>query len=160
MFSKLWRGRPAPVLADLTEQAVFDGVRLRCGQRVVGDGHGQAVPVAEPMLRVELSRAHGAAVAAVAVGEDLQGLGFGISLSALGTPPLLNAVDGERRGVGGSAYEDGAGIGARVVDAVGHGEAVGVGAEVVVVDEIGVAVLLGAGIGERADELLLLGYRR
>ena len=97
-----------------------------------------------------------AAVAAAAVGQDLQGLGFGIALAALGAPPLLDAVDGERRGVGGSADEDGAGISAGVVDAVGHGKAVGVGAEVVVVDEFGAAVPLGAGIAEPADELLLL----
>ena len=68
---------------------------------------------------------------------------------------FLDAVDGERRGVGGLADEDGAGIGAGVVDAVGDGEAVGVGAEVVVVDEFEAAVPFGAGIAERADELLL-----
>ena len=81
------------------------------------------------MLQVELPGARRAAVAAAAVGQNLQGLGFGIALAALGAPPLLDAVDGERRGVGGSADEDGAGIGAGVVNAVGHGQAVGVGAE-------------------------------
>ena len=156
MVSKLSRGRPGPVLADLAEEAVFDGVPLRRGRRVVGYPHGQAVPIAEAMLQIELPGARRAAVAAAAVGQDLQGLGFGIALAALGAPPLLDAVDGERRGVGGSADEDGAGIGAGVVDAVGHGAAVGVGAEVVVVDEFGAAVPLGAGIAERADELLLL----
>ena len=156
MVSQTVEGSARPVFADLAEQAVFDGVPLRRGRRVVGDGHPQAVPVAEAMLQVELPGAGGATVAAAAVGQDLQGLGFGIALAALGAPPLLDAVDGERRGVGGCADEDGADIGAGVVDAVGDGEAVGVGAEVVVVDELGAAVPFGAGITKPADEFLLL----
>ena len=149
-------GAARPVLADFAEQAVFDGVPLRRGGRVMGYGDAQAVAVAEAMLQVELPSARRGTVAAAAVGEDLQGLGLRIVLAALGTPPLLDAVDGERRGVGGSADEDGAGIGARVVDAVGDGEALGIGGEVVVVDEFGAAVPLRAGIAEGADELLLL----
>ena len=82
------------------------------------------------MLQVELPGARGATVAAATVGQDLQGLGVGILLAALGAPPFLDAVDGERRGVGGLADEDGAGIGPRVVDALGDG--VGVGGKVVV----------------------------
>ena len=102
----------------------------------MGYGDAQAVAVAEAMLQVELPSARRGTVAAAAVGEDLQGLGLRIVLAALGTPPFLDAVDGERRGVGGSADEDGAGIGARVVDAVGDGEALGIGGEVVVVDGV------------------------
>ena len=109
------------------------------------------------MLQVELPGARGATVAAAAVGQDLQGFGLGIVLVTFGAPPLLDAVDGERRGVGGLADEDGAGIGARVVDAVGDGAALGRGWKVVVVDQFGAVVPLGAGIAERADEFLLLG---
>ena len=96
-------GAARPVLADFAEQAVFDGVPLRRGGRVMGHGDAQAVPVAEAMLQVELPGARRGTVAAAAVGEDLQGLGLRIVLAALGAPPLLDAVDGERRGVGGSA---------------------------------------------------------
>ena len=109
------------------------------------------------MLQVELPGARGATVAAAPVGQDLQGFGLGIVLVPFGAPPLLDAVDGERRGVGGLADEDGAGIGARVVDAVGDGAALGRGWKVVVVDPFGAVVPLGAGIAERADEFLLLG---
>ena len=137
-----------------TAQAVFDGIPLRGGRRVVGHTHAQAVPVGEAVLQVELPGARRATVAVV--GEDLQGVGVGIVLAALGAPPFLDAVDGERRGVGGLPDEDGAGVGPRVVDAVGDGEAFGIGAEVVVVDQLGAVVPLGAGIAERADELLLL----
>ncbi len=101
---------------------MFNGVPLRSGRRVVGHGHRQAVLVAEAMLRVELPGARRAAVAAAAVGQDLQGRGVGIALAALGAPPLLDAIDGERRGVGGSADEDGAGIGAGGRNAVGDGD--------------------------------------
>ncbi len=123
----------------------------------MGHGHAQAVPVAEAVLQVEFPGARRATVAAAAVGQDLQRVGLGIVLAALGAPPFLDAVDGERRGVGGLADEDGAGVGPRVVDAVGDGEALGIGAEVVVLDLFGTAVPLGAGISERADEFLLLG---
>ena len=139
-------GAARPVLADFAEQAVFDGVPLRRGGRVMGHGDAQAVAVAEAMLQVELPGARRGTVAAAAVGEDLQGLGLRIVLAALGAPPLLDAVDGERRGVGGSADEDGAGIGARVVDAVGDGEALGIGGKVVVVDEFGAAVHFAPGL--------------
>ena len=133
------------------------GIPLRRGRRVVGHTHAQAVAVAEAVLQVEFPGARGATVAAAPVGQDLQSFGLGIVLAALGAPPFLDAVDGERRGVGGLADEDGAGVGPGVVDAVGDGEAVGIGAEVVVVDQLGSAVPLGAGIAECADELLLLG---
>ena len=88
------------------------------------------------MLQVELPGTRGATVAAAPVGQDLQGFGLGIVLVPFGAPPLLDAVDGERRGVGGLADEDGAGIGARVVDAVGDGAALGRGWKVVVVVEM------------------------
>ena len=74
------------------------------------------------------------------VGQGLQRVGLGIVLAALGAPPFLDAVDGERRGVGGLADEDGADVSPRVVDAVGDGEALGIGAEVVVLDLFGTAV--------------------
>ena len=45
-------GTARPVLADLAEQKVFDGIPLRRGGRVVGHRHPQAVPVAEAMLQV------------------------------------------------------------------------------------------------------------
>ena len=95
------------------------------------------------MLQVELPGPRRAAVAAAAVGEDLQRLGVGIALAALGAPPLLDAVDGERRGVGARADEDGAGVRPRVVDAVGNGDAFGLGAKVVVLDEFGGVVGCG-----------------
>ena len=134
------QGAARPVLADLAEQAVFDGIPLRRGRRVVGHGHAQAMPVAEAVLQVVLPGARRGTIAAAAVGQDLQRFGLGIVLAALGAPPFLDAVDGERRGVGGLADEDGAGIGPRVVDTVGDGEALGLGAEVVVLDPFGAAI--------------------
>ena len=108
------------------------------------------------MLQVELPGARRGTVAAAAVGEDLQALGLRIVLAALGAPPLLDAVDGERRGVGGSADEDGAGHWRAGRRCRRDGEALGIGGKVVVVDEFGAAVPLRAGIAEGADELLLL----
>ena len=109
------------------------------------------------MLQIELPGSRPAAVAAAAVGEDLQRGGLAIAFAALGAPPLLDAVDGELGGVGGGADEDGSGIGLQVLDSVGDGATLGVGGEVVVAHQFGGAVPFGAGILERADEFLLLG---
>ena len=113
--------------------------------------------VAKAVLQVELPGPRPAAVAAAAVGEDLQSFGPGIALATLGAPPFLDAVDGKRRGVGGSADEDRAGIGQRVVDPVGDGAALGLGRKIVILHQFGGAIPFGAGILERADEFLLLG---
>ena len=146
-----------PVFADFTKQPVFDGIPLGRGGGVVGDGHAQSMAVAEAMLQVEFPGARGAAVAAAAVGEDLESFGLGIAHATLGAPPLFDAVDGKCRGVGGRADEDRAGIGLRIVDPVGDGAALGFGAKVVILHQFGDAVPLGAGILERANEFLLLG---
>ena len=113
--------------------------------------------VAEPMLQAEFPGPWRAAVATAAVGQHVQAVGVGVALAPLGAPPLFDAVDGERRGVRRGADVDGAGVGLRVVDSVGDGEALGLGAEVVILDEYGSAVPLGAGVLERADEFLFLG---
>ena len=89
------------------------------GRGVVGDGHAQPMTVAETMLQMELPGSRPAAVAAAAVGKDLQRDGLGKAFAALGAPPLLDAVDGERRSAGGGADEDRSGIALGVVDPVG-----------------------------------------
>ena len=58
--------------------------------------------------------------------------------------------------MGGSHKHSGA-VGARVVDAVGDGDAIGLRAEVVVVDQVGSSAPGAAGVLEVADQLALLG---
>lgn len=100
----------------------------------MGDGHGEAVWIAEAMLEGVLPGARSVAVAAAAVGEDGEAGGVGVAGLASGAPPVVEAVDGKEGCVIGVADDDGPGIGEQVIDAVGDGEAVGKGAEVVIMD--------------------------
>ena len=112
-----------------------------------GDGGFDALLIAELVLESGLPGPRPASVAVTAVGEDDHAAGVGIGELSVVAPPCGNAIGGE----------DGAGIGAQVVDAIGDGDAASEGTQVVVVDLLGIAVPFGAGVLESADQLLLLG---
>ena len=122
-----------------------------------GDGGFDALLIAELVLESGLPRPRPASVAVTAVGEDDHAAGVGIGELSVVAPPCGNAIGGEDGGVAGGSDEDGAGIGAQVVDAIGDGDAASEGTQVVVVDLLGIAVPFGAGVLESADQLLLLG---
>ena len=128
--------RPArPVLADLGECPVFDGVRLRGAARVVADSNREAVPVAQGVLEAVLPGPGARPVAAAGVGEHEQLGGPRVAAAAVAGPPPGQVAGCEVRGVVGGADGDTGVVGSDVVDAVGQGDALGVGGEVVVVDQ-------------------------
>src|SRR3990172_9818253 len=128
-------GTPRPVLADLAEEAMLDGVPLGGARRVGGDGHAEAVVVAQLGLQPVLPGAAVGAVAATAVGQDREFAGVAIPSLAFAPPPPRDAVHSELGGVVGGPDKHGAPVGLYVVDAVGDGDADGLGAEVMVVHE-------------------------
>ena len=81
--------------------------------------------VAESMLQTLLPSPQSVAIAAATVGEDVQVGGVGVASAAGGAPPVFGAVDGEEGRVMGLSDDDSAGIGVRIIDAVGHAEALG-----------------------------------
>lgn len=147
----------SPVLGDLAEQAVLDGIPLRCARRVVGDGDGDAVAVREPLLETVLPSSTVRAVAAAAIRQDGELLGSFVPATALGKPPRFDGIDGEFRRVSGGTDKDGPPVGLDVVDPVGDRLADGVGREIVVEDLDGLLVPGRTRVLERPDQFLLLG---
>lgn len=43
-----------PVLADLAEQAMFDGIPLRCAGRIMANGDGEPMTIAQLLLQIGL----------------------------------------------------------------------------------------------------------
>ena len=69
----------SPVLADLAEQAMVDGVPLGGAAGVVADSDGELVRVNKAGLEGILETADAGSVAAAGVGEDQQFTGPGLS---------------------------------------------------------------------------------
>ena len=125
-WSRSVEGAARPVLADFAEQAVFNGVPLRLGGRVMGHGDAQAV-AGKGCCRLHF-QARAVELLLPPPSVEEQALSLRIVVAALGAPPLLDAVDGERRGVG--LPRDGAGMwraGRRCPRALGIGGEVVVG---------------------------------
>ena len=152
-----FEGAALPVLADLAEEAVLDGVPLRGTGRVVADGDDELVDVAEAGLEPVLEGAAAGAVAAASVCEDQEVGGVRIGVLSFPFPPAGEVVGREVGGVVGGAHEDGAPVGEEVVDPVGDGLAEGVGGEVVVAHQNRFARPRAARVPEVSDQLLLLG---
>ena len=80
-----------------------------------------------------------------------------VSLPSFAEPPLCEGIDGECWSVVAGADEYRSTVGSRVVDATRNGQRVGLGTEIVIVDRMRLAIPLGAGILEGADQFFLLG---
>ena len=92
-------GFACPVLRNLREQAVLDGVPFRSAGRVVGDGERQAVCVGELGLKFDFPGAATMAVAASGVAQDEELSGTGIAERALLLLPMGDSVRGKGGGV-------------------------------------------------------------
>jgi hypothetical protein len=88
----------APVDRDVAEQPMLDAVPLAGGGREVADTDLQAGLVGE-LLQLDLPQANPVAVAAAAVGGDLQPRRAGIALVSEVLPPAADRVDRELGGV-------------------------------------------------------------
>src|ERR1035441_9401254 len=140
-----------PVLADLAEEAVLDGVPLGGAGGIVTDGDAQAMSIAELLLQITLEDPAARAICTTGVGEDEQLACSGVVL----LPAALDGIHGESGGLAGGAEHDGAGVAAQVIDAIGQRDALGIGEEVVIVDFRGLSPPGPAGILEVADQLPL-----
>ena len=146
-----------PMLGHLAEQPVLDRVVFRGAGRIVQDRDLEAERAGEFLLQEVFPGPRPAAVAAAGVGENHQLGGIGITHPALGLPPLGNALGGELRRVVRAADAEAASVGMQIVDAIRHRQAVGQGAKVMVMNRLGCAAPLGAGVLEPSDEFFFLG---
>ena len=104
------QGLAGPVLADLTEDAVLNGIPFGGAGGVVADRHGQSKAVNELFLERTFPEPAPGPVAAPTVGQDQQLRGLPVTPSPLPAPPLNNGVDRKLRGVMRSANQNGAPI--------------------------------------------------
>ena len=112
--------------------------------------------VRKDMLQEILPCPGTAAVAAAGICEKDNLTGIGITLSALGLPPLRNALDRKLRRVVREADVETAGIGMQVIDSIGHGNAVGKRAKIMIINLLRLTPPLGTGILEASDQLFFL----
>jgi len=149
-----WLG--SPVLGDLGEQTMLDGIPFGGAGGIVSDGHGEAEGIAQLSLDFGLPGPGTATVAAARVRQNQQLANTAPAARTFAFPPGGNGMGGEGRRVMRDADADGAAVVRRVVNAAGDADATGVGAEVVIVHPNGRAIPFGSGILEVADQLAFL----
>ena len=59
-----------PIPADFREQAVLDRIPLRGSRRVMTDGDGHLVRLAEPLVKASFENSGTAAIRSAAIGQD------------------------------------------------------------------------------------------
>lgn len=116
----------APVIANRTKQAVFDGVPLGCAAWIVTDGEGEVVTVYQLGLQFVFPHSGSIAVAASRIAEQQQFVAVGVEMLALGFPPGANAGDGKARRVMRNPQANMALLVFYVKDSIGRGESHGV----------------------------------
>jgi len=146
-----------PVLRDLREEPMLDGVPFRSSGGVVGDGEGKAVGIGQLGLELGFPSAATIAVAAAGIAQDKELPGAWIAEQSLLAPPMSDGVSREGGCVMGDADHDGASIGKQIIDAVRDGDARRIGAEVVIVDQAGRQVPARPEIFEIADQFAFFG---
>ena len=128
-------GLARPVLGDLGEEAMLDGIPLGRARGIVRHGEGEAEDVHELGLEFGFPGAAAIAIAAAGIAEEEQAACPWIADAAVVLPPARDGVGGKGRRVVRDADGDAAAIGEQIVDAVGDGHADGIRAEVVIVDQ-------------------------
>ncbi len=146
-----------PVVADVREQAVFDGIPLRRAGRVVANGDWDSEDVCEFLLEAKLVDAGSRSIAPARIRKHEEALRLRIPPCPVLSPPPDKAVDGEVRGVGRDSDVEETSVRRQVVKAVGSRTALSVVGEIVSVDLVGLETPRAAGVLEIADQLLLLG---
>jgi len=147
-----------PVLADLGEEPMLDGIPLGSAGGIMTDGDEKPEGIDELFLQGVFPEVGVCAVAAAVVGEDEQTGGIRIAETAFSAqPPLADRCRGESRGVTRGADRHAAAIGLAIVDAVRDGDACAERREIVVENRHGCSAPDLAGILEPADQLALFG---
>ena len=119
-------------------------------------GDSEAQGIANPVLQCFFPGAATRAVASASIRQDENLASFRIAQSALVLPPLCDGIHGEGRWVVADADEYRSAVGLGVINAARGGQRFSLGAKIVVVDQFRLAVPLGAGIFEGADQFFLL----
>ena len=127
-------GFASPVVGDLGEETMLNGVPFRSAGGVVGDGESEAVGISQLGLEFCFPSAATITVTAAGIAENEELSRAWIAKRSLLAPPMGDGVSGEGGCVMGDADHNGASIGEQIINAVRDGDAGGVGAEVVVVD--------------------------
>lgn len=91
------QGTPAPVLRDMTEQAMLDFVPFRRAGRIVANADGQSGLVGE-LLQFDFPQAHARAIGAAAICRDHEPVACGVSLASHCRQPTPDGVDREFSG--------------------------------------------------------------
>lgn len=79
---------PGPVLGDLREQAMLDGIPFGGAGGIVGDGHGEVEAIAELGLEVGFPSPATATIAAAVVGQNEELAGARVAGGSFAAPPL------------------------------------------------------------------------
>ena len=146
---------PFPVAADVVEEEVLDRVPLRRTWRIVANGNGDGISVAEPL---ETSHPDSAArsVATSAIGKDEEMLRAGVTPPPFHPPPGREAIGRELCCASRCSDDDEASIGHWVVETVGDRNALRQGPKVVVEGLLGLLPPGDPTIPEIPDQLPLL----
>jgi len=121
--------KASPILADLTEQPVLDGIPLRSAGRIVADVNCNPCLIGE-LLQAKFPSAVSIAVASAAIGENQHPAGVFVAILYVVPSPVFDGVHRKLGCVVRSPDEDEAEIRLHVVDAVGYGDPLSQGAEI------------------------------
>ena len=149
-------GLARPVLGNLGEETMLDGIPLGRTGGIVRDGESEAEPIDELRLQFGLPGPASIAIAAARVAEQEHAACPAIPDTAIVLPPARDGAGGE----GGRIVRDADGhapaVGEEIVNPVRNGHADRVGAEVVIVDQTRRAIPARAWVLEVANQLALL----
>ena len=123
-----------PSFADLTEQAMLDGIPFGGTGWVVRNGDPQPQAIAQLPLKFLLPGAAPGPIAAAGIGQNEDVARLWIALVSFHLPPLAEAGGGEGGSFMGSSQEHTAAVGLGIVDAIGNANTLGGGSEVMIVD--------------------------
>ena len=144
-----------PVLADLAEQSVLDGIPFRGSWRIVTDGNAQPMRITEFLLQIALPDFAARTVGPTGVGEDEELSGTGIVFPTAAAPPVFDGIDSKLWGFSGGAHDEQTGIATDIVDSIRERHPFGVGGKIVIFDLCGFAPPRATAVFEVTDELAL-----
>jgi len=132
-------------------------VPLRGAARIVANSDGEAMGVADAVLKAVFPGSTPRTVTAAGVGQDEQLGSLQIATATVAGPPPGQVVDSEVRGAVGCANRDAGLIGADIVDTVGRCYACGVREKVVVEHCYGFCYPGSPGVLELTNQFSVLG---
>src|SRR5437899_3746714 len=145
------------MLADLAKEAMLDGIPLGGAGGIMTDRDAQLIGIHQLFLQGEFPGATARTIAASTVSQDQQLGSFGVTMTALPTPPLADGFHGEGRSVVRRAHDDPPAVGVQIVDPIGNGHAFCLRTEIMVLNQDRVAAPHPAVVLKLAHQFLFLG---